>query len=117
MNKYGRLAMSHWQKHDPDRYRAIPDKQAFFTELGEQAELEIQQLEEALAGPDRPGEAYLEKVGRLNMARLAAEEQVLAELILIAGPAESPAAAEKSLAQDVMDAIEQAGREAEAEEG
>jgi hypothetical protein len=88
MNKYGRLAMSHWQKTDPDRFRAIPEseREAFFSELGERAETEIQQLQDALAGPDLPGESYLEKVGRLNMARLQAEEQVLRELILIPEP-------------------------------
>ena len=111
MNKYGSLAMSHWEKHQPDRYQAIPDKQAFFTQLGEQAEQEIQQLEDALAGPDRPGETYLEKVGRLNMARLAAEEQVLAELILLPRSQDSsdePGPEQKGLAQDVIDAIHQA---------
>ena len=34
-------------------------------------------------GPDPPNETYLEKVGRLNMARLQAEEIVLRELLLI----------------------------------
>lgn len=89
MNKYGRQAMSHWERTDPDRYQAIPNKDAFFTELGEQAELRIQDLADSLAGPDRPGETYLQKVGRLNMARLAAEEQVLAEMVLIAEPRSS----------------------------
>jgi hypothetical protein len=114
MNKYGSLAMSHWEQHQPDRYQAIPDKQAFFTQLGEQAEQEIQQLEDTLAGPDRPGESYLEKVGRLNMARLAAEEQILSELILLPSsqdPDEEPSPEEKGLAQDVIDAIHQADSE------
>ncbi len=35
-----------------------------------------------LAGDDPPAEAYLAKVGRLNMARLQAEEIVLREQIL-----------------------------------
>ncbi len=89
MNKYGRIAMNHWQKTDPDRYAAIPDKEAFFAELGERAESEIQQLQDSLAGPDRADESYLEKVGRLNMARLAAEEQVLRETLLISEPSSS----------------------------
>lgn len=113
MNKYGSLAMSHWEKHQPDRYRAIPDKQTFFTQLGEQAEQEIQQLEDTLAGPDRPGESYLEKVGR---ARVAAEEQILAELILLPSSQDSTEeqkSEEKSLAQDVTDAIHQADSDEE----
>jgi hypothetical protein len=88
MNKYAHLAMRHWQKTDPDRYRQIleSDREAFFSQLGEQAETEIQQLQDAIAGPDPAGESYLEKVGRLNMARLQAEERVLGELILIPEP-------------------------------
>jgi len=88
MNKYGHLAMRHWQRTDPDRYRAIPDseREPFFSQLGEHAETEIQQLQDALAGPDPAAETYLAKVGRLNMARLQAEERVLGELILIPAP-------------------------------
>ena len=78
--------MNHWQRTDPDRYAAIPDRQAFFAALGERAESEIQQLQDSLAGPDRPQESYLQKVGRLNMARLAAEEHVLRETLLISEP-------------------------------
>ena len=88
MNKYAHMAIRHWQKTDPDRYNAIPasDRETFFRELGKRAESEIQQLQDQLAGPDPPNETYLEKVGRLNMARLQAEEQVLGELILIPAP-------------------------------
>lgn len=89
MNKYGKLAMSHWAKTDPDRYAAIADPQTFFGELGEQAESQIQELAQRLAGPDQPGEEYLQKAGRLNMARLQAEEAVLSELVWIAGPEDS----------------------------
>lgn len=88
MNKYAKLAMSHWKRTDPDRYATIADPQTFFRELGQQAETQIQELAARLAGPDQPGEEYLQKVGRLNMARLQAEEAVLAELVLISGPEE-----------------------------
>jgi hypothetical protein len=83
MNRYGAQAMSHWRTYDPAKYAAIEDPETFFTELGELAETQIQDLEHDLAGTDPPGETYLQKVGRLRMARLQAEEQVLAELILI----------------------------------
>ena len=73
------------------RYATIADPQTFFQELGEQAETQIQELAARLAGPDQPGEEYLQKVGRLNMARLQAEEAILTELVLISGPQqESP---------------------------
>jgi len=86
MNTYGHIAISHWQTFLPDRLRAIPesDRTRFFTELGEQAAAEIEELQMQLAGPDPVGEGYLEKVGRLNAARMQAEEKVLAELILLA---------------------------------
>ena len=116
MNKYGRLAMSHWQKTDPDRYAEIPEpKETFFQQLGEQAEREIQQLEDAIAGSDPPNEDYLTKVGRLNAARQAAQERVLAELILIPSPDSTeppdPDRPAKTILQDVLEAIEQADRE------
>lgn len=84
MNRYGALAKNHWQNTDPKRYEAIENPETFFQELGEQTESEVQALAEHLAGPDRPGETYLEKVGRLNMARLQAEERVLSDLVWIA---------------------------------
>jgi hypothetical protein len=91
MNEYGHMAIRHWEKTDPDRFQQIRenDRETFFTELGERAEMEIQQLQDQLAGPDPPEESYLEKVGRLNMARLRAEQRVLAELILIPPPSSS----------------------------
>jgi hypothetical protein len=95
MNRYGIQAMRHWQQTDPQRFSAIPDREAFFTALGEEAEREIQARAAALAGPDRPGEAYLEKVGRWNMARFTAESEVLRELVLIPDPGESDEAGEE----------------------
>ncbi len=85
-DKYSQMARTHWQKTDPERYQAIEDPQTFFRELGEQAETQIQELAQHLAGPDEPGEEYLQKVGRLNMARLQAEEAILTELVWISGP-------------------------------
>jgi hypothetical protein len=88
MNKYAHMAIRHWQKTDPERYQTIAEteREAFFSQLGERAESEIQQLQDRLAGPDPPNESYLQKVGRLNMARLQAEEIVLPQLILIPAP-------------------------------
>jgi hypothetical protein len=120
MNKYGRLAMSHWQRVDPARYAEIPEpKETFFQDLGEQAEREIQELEDAIAGSDPPGEEYLAKVGRLNAARQAAQERVLAELILIPYPdptdPNDPELPAKTILQDVLEAIEETNRNSEEE--
>ena len=86
MNKYAHMAIRHWQTFLPDRLQAIPEneREAFFTDLGDQAAVEIEELQMQLAGPDPEGEGYLEKVGRLNAARMQAEEKVLPELILLA---------------------------------
>jgi hypothetical protein len=83
MNDYGRLAMVHWRRWLPARYAAIQDPEVFFSTLGRQAENQVLDLAEQLEGPDLPGETYLEKVGRLNMARMQAEELVLREVILL----------------------------------
>lgn len=80
--------MRHWQQTDPARFQAIPEseREAFFAQLGAQVETEIQTLADAIAGPDRPGETYLQKVGRLNMARFNAESDILREMVLIPDP-------------------------------
>lgn len=86
MNQYALMAKSHWARWLPARYAQLTDPDSFFTTLGEQAEAQIADLMMELAGDDPPGEDYLVKLGRLNMARLRAEEIVLRELILL--PAE-----------------------------
>jgi hypothetical protein len=86
MNRYGHQAMKHWKEFDPNRYAEIADPEAFFTQLGEEVQAEIINRSMALEGPDVPGETYLEKVGRLNMARFTAEGEVLRELVLIPDP-------------------------------
>ena len=83
MNVYGERAMEHWRRWLPARYATIQDPEAFFSTLGSQAESQVLDLAEQLEGPDLPGEGYLEKVGRLNMARMQAEELVLREVILL----------------------------------
>ena len=79
--KYSQIAQDHWRTSQPERYRALQDPQTFFGQLGEEIETQVQELAQRLAGPDEPGEEYLQKVGRLNMARLQAEEAILAELV------------------------------------
>lgn len=93
MNQYGAMAERHWRRWLPERYRAIQDPDSFFLALGEETASQIADLAADLAGEDLPGECYLEKVGRLNMARLQAEELVLAERVLLApehGAEEAP---------------------------
>jgi hypothetical protein len=82
MNRYGRRLMRQMQETDPTRFASLPDPEQHFTMLGEQLGVEIEQLAQSIAGPDRPGETYLEKVGRLNMARLNAESDLIAEAMI-----------------------------------
>ena len=83
MNHYGTMAQRHWARWLPQRYATIQDPDSFFSTLGEEVAQQIGDLGLDLAGDDPPGEGYLEKVGRLNMARLQAEEIVLKERILL----------------------------------
>lgn len=89
MNKYGTLAMLHWRRSLPNRYSQIEDPDSFFSSLGEEIEARIQELGIALSGDDPPGEDYVAKLGRLNMARINAESQALQELALLEPEAEA----------------------------
>lgn len=81
MNKYGKHAMETWQAIAPAAYARIEDPMVFFQELGEQANDQVLDLIPQLAGPDPADESYLGKVGRLNAAKLQAEEIVREELL------------------------------------
>src|SRR5690625_2885849 len=90
MNRYGRAARDHWTRVDPDRVSTMDDPEMFFRDLGEQVESRVQELTDYLTGPDGPSKTYLETVGRLNIARLQAEEGAIAELGWLSEPAGSP---------------------------
>ena len=81
MNHFGDLARRHWARYRPRQYGQIQDPETFFTVLGEQISDEIAELTAVLEGQPPAGETFLEKIGRLNMARLTAQEQVLAETL------------------------------------
>ncbi len=112
INKYGAIARSHWARTDPARFQTIEDPETFFAQLGEQAETQIQEMTDRLAGPDQPGEEYLQKVGRLNMARLQAEEAVLADLVWIPQPGEATEEPATDWVTQTMRAIHDADPEA-----
>ncbi|TFB56349.1 hypothetical protein [Cryobacterium tagatosivorans] len=83
MNQYGLLARDHWIKVAPSRYAALPNPGEYFEGLGEQVQSQVDNLSQRIAGSDLAGETYLEKVGRLTMAKRQAEEIVLADLVWI----------------------------------
>ncbi|QSB13765.1 hypothetical protein JQS43_19695 [Natronosporangium hydrolyticum] len=81
MNQYGSQAKRYWQKNLPRQYGQIEDPVAFFGEMGEAMAEQIDELSRQIAGPDQPGEGYLGKLGRLQMARVEAETEVMRELL------------------------------------
>lgn len=85
MNQYGRRAMRHWQKWLPERYQELEDPEEFFTELGEQAAEEIDNLSTELDAqyPDRDQAGYSDRVAQLSTSRKMAENQVTRDLLLV----------------------------------
>ena len=81
MNTYGKFAQEAWRTTAPAEYALIPDPEAWFEQLGEEAAQRVGELMMELAGPDPVGETYLEKVGRLNAVKMQAEEIVRAEML------------------------------------
>jgi hypothetical protein len=82
VNRYGTMARSHWQTWLPERYATIGEPDSFFSTLGQEAESQIEDLADQMAGDGQPGEGYLERAGRLAAARSQAEEIILPQLIL-----------------------------------
>ena len=83
MNHYGTQALAHWHRYLPDRLEQIPDPESFFTELGETAAEQIDQLADSLAQTAPAAGGYMEELARLETARKTAEMQVIREMILI----------------------------------
>ena len=82
MNKYGRLAMTHWQEVDPERVEALEDSETFFEDLGEEVLSRIDVIASSLESADRRP-AFLQEVGRRSAIRYQAEELALTELVWI----------------------------------
>jgi hypothetical protein len=92
-NRYGSLARDHMERYLPSRYAQIEDPDRYFSGLGEEIVDRVRELQPAMAGEAPPGEGWLEQVGRMNMARLMAEEVVFAEMVFLppeADPDEDP---------------------------
>jgi len=81
MNTYGKRAQQAWQQLAPSAYAQIPDPNQHFSTLGHEAQNQIADLTTQMAGPDEPGESFEHKVGRLNSAKMRAEEIVAADLL------------------------------------
>lgn len=82
MNRYGVQAMRAWQDLAPTALATMDDPSRHFSRLGEEAMEQVTSLTIELSGPDVAGETYFEKVGRIENARLRAEEMVRAYLLV-----------------------------------
>jgi hypothetical protein len=74
--------MQHWQDTRPGQVQAMADPEAFFTQMGDDLEQAIEDLERKLAGTPPPQETYMQRVQRLTMARFEAESQILRGMLL-----------------------------------
>lgn len=83
MNRYGAQALAHWQRTFPQRVQDLEDPETFFAQLGDDVSAAIQELARTLAGPQPPGEGYLQRLTRLNTAHAMAESHVLREMVLV----------------------------------
>ena len=63
----------------PTALAEMENSSQFFSELARQAETAWEEMSLQLAGPSPADEPYLERVGRLEAARLQAEELVMSE--------------------------------------
>jgi hypothetical protein len=66
----------------PGAVRADPGPRGVLHEIGADLEERIDALARATAGPERPGEEYLEKVARLTSARVNAESDLIREAMI-----------------------------------
>ena len=119
----------YYTEHRPLATQALGnplEMEAFFRSLGAQIEEQVQQGEDQIAGVDPVGETYLQKVGRLRMARAQATEIALADLLYSTPPetddeeetsehSRALGKAFREIAEDNTRLIEQLDRELDAE--
>jgi hypothetical protein len=84
MGALAAMAEEHWRTVMPQAYAALPParRAAVFEEIEEQAQAQIEEMADALAGPDRPGETFMARAGRLTEAEATARSTVIRELVL-----------------------------------
>ena len=80
MNHYGLTAKRHLFEHFPDRYAEIEDPEAYFTEIGEEAERQVSSTYLWLSRPE---------LGEKDLAARIMAEELVRELIYPAPPEET----------------------------
>jgi hypothetical protein len=72
MNLYGAKAMSQMSEYDPRQYHQIEDKEAFFNEIGEEAQRQVSSTYSSLSRPE---------LGEKDLATTLMAEELVRELI------------------------------------
>lgn len=76
------MAEEHWRRWLPRAYAEITNREDFFRRLEDEAQSQLEDLEDSLCGPDRDDESFSERLARFTWARRSAEEIVLHEVLL-----------------------------------
>lgn len=115
MNRFGRQAMNTYNEYAPERVDEMDDPEAYFTQLGVDAEEAWAALWPTLvAKVDNPNGDYSTEVGKYRAAQQAAEEIIMAEWCV---PSDVPLDVDDS-GPDVLGAeLDQVMREVRAELG
>lgn len=82
LNRFGRFAWESWKVLAPTALAQIPDPRGHFSTLGATAESQWADLWPELLEPDVPGEDYFHKAGRIEAAKMRAEEMIRNELLI-----------------------------------
>lgn len=82
MNHFGAQMMRHWQAQRPLEYQELKEPEKYFTQLGEEIAELVETRARSMAGTAPPNEGYLDRLQRLNSARLGAEGEVVREYLL-----------------------------------
>ncbi|MEU9416044.1 hypothetical protein [Streptomyces sp. NPDC048272] len=82
MNHFGAQMMRHWQDERLLAFNELEDPAEHFRHLGEEMAEQVEMRSRSLAGVAPSNEGYLDRLQRLNSARLAAEDAVVREYLL-----------------------------------
>lgn len=77
MNGYGRMALEHWTQWRPGEMARMSDPQAFFTQLGVQAQQQVEAMAAQILASTQEGQVTR------RTALLQAEEIVTREMLLV----------------------------------
>lgn len=84
MNRYGSLALRYAQTYLPSQVAQLSDPQQHYSDLGDEVAQEVDRLtEEMLPGVGDRTLSAPERIQETRAARKQAEEQVLAEMVLL----------------------------------